>query len=474
MELLDLINTKHPSFEEYNEQWDYYYRSFVGGHEYRMGKFLQRYWDEHHAPYDVYANRLKNTPFDNHVKTTIDVYRSFIFQTPPKRTLDGLEDNPFVEQWINDTDLDGQDIDSFIKSAFDWAMVLGTVWIGVDKPAYAAATAAEELAAGIRAYSTVYLPQNVRDWVYQRDETGRMSLSYLHIIEETSEEFDIIKLWTRENCRRIVAEKRPHSDEYDKILSEEEFENGLGYIPFVNVTPVRHHIKGIGHSLIGDVADMSRSIYNKLSELEQNIRLSVHPTLVKTEETRANAGAGGVIIMDEALPGDKNPFLLQPDGASIQGILDSIEHDVEAIDRMTHLTAVRAKKSGPASGVSLSVERQLLNSKLSDLADTVEEVEKQLWKMFLDWQYIETPTEFRIEYSRQYDMRDNQQELNLLIRSMDVITTPEYAEYVESEVAKMIIEDDDKLADILASIEAVDRTQPVDSQPEDSNPFGNI
>jgi hypothetical protein len=195
MELLDLINTKHPSFEEYNEQWDYYYRSFVGGHEYRMGKFLQRYWDEHHAPYDVYSNRLKNTPFDNHVKTTIDVYRSFIFQTKPKRTLDGLEENPFVELWINDTDLDGQDIDSFIKTAFDWAMVLGTVWIGVDKPAYAAATAAEELAAGIRAYSTVYLPQNVRDWVYQRDETGRMSLSYLHIIEETSEEFDIIKLF---------------------------------------------------------------------------------------------------------------------------------------------------------------------------------------------------------------------------------------------------------------------------------------
>jgi hypothetical protein len=57
---------------------------------------------------------------------------------------------------------------------------------------------------------------------------------------------------------------------------------------------------------------------------------------------------------------------------------------------------------------------------------------------------------------------------------MDVITTPEYAEYVESEVAKMMIEDDDKLATILASIEAVDRTQPVDSQPEDSNPFGNI
>jgi hypothetical protein len=47
-----------------------------------------------------------------------------------------------------------------------------------------------------------------------------------------------------------------------------------------------------------------------------------------------------------------------------------------------------------------------------------------------------------------------------LIRSMDVITTPEYAVYVESEVAKMMIEDDDKLADILKSIEAVDRTQP--------------
>ena len=458
-ELLNLINSEHPEYDLNSNKWDYLYRSFVGGDVYRKGEYLRRFLGEHLAPYDVYQARLDSTPFDNHCRTVIDVYRSFIFKTPPKREIGNLSANPFVEQWIEDTDLDGQGIDSFMKTAMDWAMVYGNVWIGVDKPAYNAATAGEELAAGIRAYANLYTPQNVRDFVYERDITGRMTLAYMRIVENAGETEDTLKLWTAENCRRIVAEKDAHTGEYKAILSMEEFENQLGYIPFVNLVPTPSQTKGFGHSQVEDVADISRSIYNKLSEIESNIRLSNAPSLVMTSETQAEAGPGGLVIMPEDLPGDKNPYLLQPTGSSIESILNTIANDIESIHRMTHLTAVQAKKTQAQSGVSMTVERQLLNSKLSDLADAVQEAETKLWKIFMDWQYIDAPKDFNIRYDKAYDIRDNKNDIDLLVKSMSVVGTVEYQEYVAVEVARMLIEDDDELAIVLKSIAAYDYAQ---------------
>ncbi len=458
-ELLDLINSEHPEYAERTKLWDYLYRSYVGGNEYRNGEYLRRFLGEHLAPYDVYEARLKNTPFDNHCRTVIDVYRSFIFKTPPKRDLGVLSDNPFVEEWQRDADLDGQGIDSFMKTAMDWAMVYGNVWIGVDKPAYSAATMGEELAVGVRAYATLYTPQNVRDLVYERDYTGRMVLAYLCIIERSGDTEDTLKLWTPENCRRVIASKDPHNGEYTGILEMEEFANELGYVPFVNLVPQPAQAKGFGHSAIEDVADVSRSIYNKLSEIESNIRLSNAPSLVMTSETQAEAGPGGLIIMPEDLPGDKNPYLLQPSGSSIESILNTIANDVESIHRMTHLSAVQAKKTSTQSGVSMTVERQLLNSKLGDLADAVEEAETKLWKIFMDWQTIIAPEDFLIEYDKAYDIRDNAADIDLLVKSMSVVGTVEYQEYVAVEVAKMLIEDDDELAIVLKSIAAYDYAQ---------------
>ena len=72
----------------------------------------------------------------------------------------------------------------------------------------------------------------------------------------------------------------------------EVFENPLGVVPFVPVYAGRSQTKGLGISDIADIADVQRGIYNELSELEQLIRVSNHPSLVKTGSTQASAGAG--------------------------------------------------------------------------------------------------------------------------------------------------------------------------------------
>ncbi len=468
MKTVEELNQKHSAYKDHIKLWNYYYNSFVGGHNYRKAAYLRKYYGEHLAPFDVYQARLDNTPYDNHVKTVIDVYRSFIFSNKPKRELGNIASNPFVEQWIADVDLDGQDMDSFMKTALDWAMCLGNVWISVDKPAYAAATAGEELAAGIRAYATQYTPQNVLNWVYERDLTGRQTLAYICVIESQDEASATLKSWYRDGCERYTVEKDPHSGEFRAILDFEEFENPLGYIPFVNLSPTPTPIRGIGHSTVADICDMSRSIYNKLSELEQGITLSTHPSLVKSESTEAEGGAGAIINIPEDLPADKNPYLLQPAGTSITSILESIANDVDAIDRMSHLSAVRAHKTQSASGVSLQIERQLLNTKLGDLSDSVNEAERKLWKIWFDWQSLEPNNEFKIEYVKSYDIRDEHRDLELYKSALEVVNNTDFREHVEAEIAKMVVDDEEDLAFILRSIAAQDRSQPADIVAPDS------
>jgi hypothetical protein len=218
--------------------------------------------------------------------------------------------------------------------------------------------------------------------------------------------------------------------------------------------PVRSMYPGVGNSVVADVADVQRSIYNKLSELEQNIRLSNHPSLVKTAGTQAGAGAGSIITMPEDLPGDKNPFLLQPTGASIQGIIDSINKDVEAINRMTHLSAVRAHLGAPVSGVALQTERQLLNSMLSDLADTVEETELAIWRIWSDWQDQPLPDEFAVEYVKTFDMRDEHSDLELYRRALEITTDPELTRVIQQDMAKLLVTDVSDLQLVLNSIQS--------------------
>ena len=162
---LDQLTMHHHAYPEVVERADYLYRSYIGGETYRDGNYLTHYQgeDDH-----LYMKRLNSTPLNNYVKTTIDIYCSFLFRELPSRTTSGLERNPLFTEWMKDTDQEGQGMNSFMKSINNLSMVTGNIWLLVDKPAYAVETAAQEIALGIRPYVCAYTPQNVLHWEYER------------------------------------------------------------------------------------------------------------------------------------------------------------------------------------------------------------------------------------------------------------------------------------------------------------------
>lgn len=414
-------------------QWRYYLESYLGGEDYKRGQHLTRYQLETDAEY---AERLKTTPLENHVRATVSVYNSFLFQTCPERDFGSMTGMPELDSFLEDCDMEGRSLDSFMKDVSTWSSVFGHCWIMMAKPNINAATRADEIAAGVRPYLNLLTPLNVLDWKWERSTNGYYDLKYLKYIEDINGSLQTIKEWTPE----II--KTTHVDFTTRAITGETIEaNLLGCIPAVCAYNTRSAVRGIGVSDIGDIADLQKSIYNMLSEVEQTIRMDSHPSLVKTPETLASAGAGSIIHMPENLDGALKPYLLEYNGASVDSIYKAIEHATDAINKLANTSGVRSLTTKVMSGIAMQTEFQLLNAKLSEKADNIELAEEQMWRLFAQYQgYV---WDGEIEYPDSFSINDEESEYTMLKMAKDAATGPEALAIIDQKIIDLVTDDTD-------------------------------
>jgi hypothetical protein len=431
------IEYQHPDYETHVERWEFYLRSYMGGADYKEGNYLTGYLNEDSK---AYGRRLELTPLDNHCRNVVHVYSSFLWRINPTRNFEGMEGSPDLEAFLKDANLDGQNFNSFMREAQIWSSVYGHVWIMVDKPASQVGTRAEELNQGIRPYVTLITPENVYDWRWERMPSGRHELVYLKVRESV----DRIDGTTTVTYFREWYKDKVKLTRYDGTSADviENIDNPIGVIPAVYLPANRSIVRGVGISDISDVAYMQKAIYQELSEIEQLIRISNHPTLVKTYDTDASAGAGAIINMAEDMDAGLKPYQMQPSGGNLDAIRASITDKIESINRMAHMGAVRGTEAITQSGVAMQTEFQMLNAKLSEKADILELAEEQLWGFYCNWQEHNTH-EVGISYPDSFDLRDYAQELQFLqqIRASGVKSVTMLRE-VDKQIADLVLDDE--------------------------------
>jgi len=392
------------TYNSYNSRWRYMLESYVGGMEYREAGHLTRYQLETDAEYGA---RLRATPLENHCASIVNTYNSFLFREQPIREFESLEGMPELYSFLEDVDFEGRNIDQFMKDVHTWASVFGHCWMMLVKPNVGSATRAEDQAQGIRPYASLLTPQVVLDWEYTRKPNGEYKLYYFKYIEDINGNVTTIREWWDEAVKTSIINTSKDNIEHQYVEP-----NGLGLIPAVCAYNKRSSYRGIGVSDITDIADYQRLIYNYLSEWEQLVRLSVHPSLVKTPDTNAGIGAGSMIEVPNDTDGSLKPYYLEYSGASVDAIQSGIEHAVSAIDKMANTGAVRATESKKISGVAMETEFELLNARLSEKADNLELAEEQLWKLWCV--YMEREWEGVIDYPGSFNIRDTAHEIEQL------------------------------------------------------------
>ena len=445
------LDKRHPLYEANISRWTYYRASYLGGFDYRNASLgmLRKYLFEDDSPGNQYANRLEYTALDNMTKLTVDTYRSFLFRSTPMRTFGNLADDISITRFMEDVDFNGKDLDDFLKEANDMATVYGNVWILCTKGSVdGIITREQEIANNIRPYLKLFTPENVCDWSYQTQPNGAEKLVYVKTKEWIGKDTYKYIAWTPEAIYVYVEQE-------DKIISSEEYVNAIGEVPFVchyaNPTPY----KGIGQSDIADVAKIQQAVFSLLSEAEQGIRISNHPTLVKTQDVTATAGAGAVINMDGTMDPALKPYILEASGTNIESIVDMIQVHIEMFLRSTHLGAIMAARGlSVKSGVALATEFDMLNTRLGDKAAKLEQTEWNIWALFFKWNNQQPDADFNIEYHKSFDLRDEHADLKLLNEALQIGVNSElFVKEVHKQIAKIVINNGDILDDIFAEID---------------------
>jgi hypothetical protein len=434
----------HKDYNESIANWEFYIRSYNGGYDYTVGQYLNRYNLELD---NEYHQRLYNTPCDNHCRNIIQIYSSFLFRVKPTREFGELEGEPTLSNFLKDADLDGNNFNAVIKQAQNYASIYGHVLLILDKPPVQTRTRADELSQDIRPYVSIVTPENVFDWNYTRLLNGKYELDYLKIREEVDKVGgSYFRIWTPEKIDTVYIEK--YGDNPRVI---DTAENQIGKIPAVILYNAKSHKRAIGQSDLSDIANLQKSIYNDYSEIEQLVRLTNHPSLVKTPSVNASAGAGAIIEMPEELEPNLKPYLLQPSGQNLESIMNTIKTKVEAINRIAHTDAVRTTKAQVSSGIALQTEFELLNARLSEKADNIEIAEEQLFRLYA--QYQNTVFDGLINYPDSFNIRDYASDLTFfqMAKAMN-IESATFNKEVDKEIAKAVVDDNDILNQIIDEI----------------------
>jgi hypothetical protein len=359
-----------------------------------------------------------------------------------------MQDEASLQNFLKDADLEGNNLNAVIKQAQNYASIYGQCFMILDKPNIQTNTAAEELEQNIRPYLSIVTSENVLDWNYVRQPNGKYELDYLKIREEVDRNGGTyMRLWYLDRIDTLYMPEREEPKLVDSVP------NMIGKIPAVVLYNAKSHKRGIGQSDLTDIADLQKSIYNEYSEMEQLIRLTNHPSLVKTPSVNASAGAGAVIEMPDELEPNLKPYLLQPSGSSLQSIMDSINNKVESINRIAHTGAIRTTKTGISSGVALQTEFELLNARLSEKADNLQIAEEQLFNLYAMFQ--NTTFDGEINYPDTFNIRDYATDLMFYQQAKAInVQSPTLMKEIDKEIARAVVDDDEKLNIIFNEIDS--------------------
>lgn len=429
-----LVTSTNQLHLRYRDQWRIQLESYMGGVEYQRGQHLTRYVNETQSEYEA---RIKATHLENHCKSVISTYVSFLFREEPKREFGSIEYEPMLESFLEDADLDGRSLDAFMKEVSVWTSVFGAAWVLIAKPNVGAMTKGDELAMDVRPYLNLITPLNVTDWTWNRLPNGRYNLTYLKYIEDANDSTSTIKEWFSDEIHTWVVNHK-NREVMEHIIEP----NPLGEIPAVCAYNQKSPVRGIGISDISDIAQAQRTIYNLTSEMEQSIRINGHPTIVKTQDVEIAAGAGGMASMPDNLDPGLKPYVLSV-STDISSIFTAIEHVTGVIDKIANTGSIRSTESRRMSAVAQEQEFQLLNARLSEKADCLELTEEQIWQWYAYYQGYTWDGE--IDYPGSFAIRDTHNEIEALVKAKQAATDPRVLQIIDHELIELLGEEGDMI-----------------------------
>ena len=200
------IGTWHPARQNAEDDWQVT-RALRGGTTAMrsLGElFLPKDWRELRKP-DEYLKRLKMSFLFPAYDDTIRKLAARPFQRGVTMTETG---NPLIDDLVGDCDRKGTSLTNFARMLHDTACDRGVAHFLVDLPAVQANSLAQQIELDIRPYFSMVHPDNLINWGWTQDATGRDVLDFVCIYEQAdvfdpqdpfrSKAVERIRFWSRD------------------------------------------------------------------------------------------------------------------------------------------------------------------------------------------------------------------------------------------------------------------------------------
>ncbi len=396
--------------------------SYTGRGGYLDGNYLIKFPNESD---EKFKNRKEYaTPF-NFCKKIIDSIVGHVFRKSPVRK---IEDSPWYETFMNNTDRRGTYIDDKMNQLLKLALIYGVIFIITDKPRIHVETALEEKELKIFPYITFRKPIQLHD--YSIDEFG--NLTYITFKEVNPEDStkSIYRKYTQNEW--LIAD----DDQFSKI--RDFGEHKLGVVPVIpfSVTQLEDD-EILSTPFILEIARLQKEFYNVVNELRTILRDNTFPVLtfpVKDDSAMESLKNKGILLStDNGLlynpEAGAKPEFIAPPSEPAQVYLSYMDFLIGQIFKQVNLDFANSKAE---SGLAKQYDYLEFTTMLVNFSNALESCEYKIAELVGKW--LDEEFKGYIEYSKQFTILDAEQFTNTVLTVLD---RPDLPPILHNELIKL-------------------------------------
>lgn len=378
---------------------------------------------------DKLESRKELAVYPNFTRKIVDVLMGFLWKQAPSREVDEL-----YSQFANNADGAGTKLDTALFIYQRLAMILGTVFVIVDKPKTQGPTKAGQ--------AMPYLALRLKNQLVAESKNAAGVWQSVTFSEMDGKD-TVYRTFT------LTGWKLTKDIEGHEVITRdgkaEQGEYTLNRVPVVrlHIAKPLNPTDTASQSFVYDLANLNWDLYNQRSEMRELFRaqtfsLLALPVIDQAEREKLKdltVGTENALTYNPA--GGGKPEFIAPPPDPIELYMKQIADTVNDIYRVANLEFVGGVQQ---SGVALSFHFQESNSSLRGMAEMCEAAEKEIADLVYSWQA--QTFNGNIAYSNDFNMTDLQQAINTAMDSVGLSMGSEFNKALKKRLAKQILGND--------------------------------
>jgi hypothetical protein len=390
-----------------------------------LGGFVYGYYLIRHPREsdDKFLRRKQLAVYPNFSRKIVDVFMGFLWRKDVNRETDDL-----YSAFVENADGAGSKLNTLLFSYQRLAMILGTVYVIVDKPKTQGQTKADQ--------ALPYLALRLKSQLVaeKKDAAGAWTSVTFSEVDDGK---TLYRTYTRTGW--TLSENKDGSDPID------QGEYNIGRVPVVRLHIAKPLNPNDSHSQswFFDLAGLNWDLFNTRSELRELFRAQTFAilTIPVNDQAEAEKLKDMQIGTENALTynpngGGKPGYVAPPDGP-VKLYLEMIADIVVNIYRVANLEFVGGVQQ---SGVALSFHFQEANSSLSGMAEMCEAAECEIAQLVYLWQG--KTFDGHIDYPDDFNLTDLASEISTALDAITLGLGAEFDKALKKRLARQVLGDD--------------------------------